>query len=62
MGVALLQFCCASKWHEDVPTSPILLERNEATHWRFCSIMSHVSVGQVGASKANRVTLAIRDS
>ena len=46
--VPLLQFYCASEWHEDVPISPslVLLERNEAIRWRFCSTMSHVLAGK----------------
>ena len=44
----LLLIFCASRWHEDVPrsSSPVLLERNEVTRRRFCSTMSHVSIGQ----------------
>ena len=47
-GVPLLSFCCASRWHEDVLRSslPVLLERDEATRWRFCSTMSPVSTGK----------------
>ena len=47
-GVPLLSFCCASRWHKDVPRSlsPLLLERDEATRWRFSSMVSHVSSGK----------------
>ena len=47
-GVPLLSFCYASKWHEDVlrSLSPVLLERDEVTRWRFCSMVSHLSAGK----------------
>ena len=40
-------FGYASRWHEDVPRSSslVLLKRDEATRWRFCSTLSHVSIG-----------------
>ena len=49
---------------EDVPrsSSPVLLEQDETTRWRFCSTLSHVSAGQGRASEANKATSAIKGS
>ena len=46
-GVSLLSICRASRWHEDVSGSSllVLLERDEETPRGLCSTMSHVSVG-----------------
>ena len=57
-GVPFLSFYNASRWHKDVPTSslPELLEQDEETRWRFCSSMSHVSVGKGWAPEASGST------
>ena len=41
-GVLLPSFFYASRWHEDVSrsSSPVLLEWDEVTHWRFCLTVS----------------------
>ena len=47
-GVPLLPIRYSSRWHKDVSrsSSPILLEWDEARRWRFCSMVSHMSVGK----------------
>ena len=56
----MLSFCNASRWHEDVlrSSSSVLLEWDEETCGRLCSMMSHMSAGKGWASEASRVTPA----
>ena len=60
-GVPLLSFHSASKWHEDVSRSslPVLLERDEETRWRFCSMVSHMSASKGRAPEAYWATPSI---